>query len=193
MSVGGRSEVDERVPSSRLQVRNAAAAAGVPTRLLAMKASPQPWSPMRMKQHGPAVLMNAVLSLLLVQGSPSAAQRVKPPETTAEKINRALSAGPPSITGDATVGEIGGDGRMTILRQGTNGFTCMPGDPSGIGMPAMCADKVAMQWNSDFEHHMPKPSTTVPGIEYCWPAPRSAAIPTLSTSQVHLSPLDRTG
>jgi hypothetical protein len=119
-----------------------------------------------MKQQGPAVVMNAILSLLLVQSSPSAAQSVKPPETAVKKINRALSAGPPSITGDATVAEIGADGRMTILRQRTNDFTCMPGDPSGVGIPAMCADKVAMQWNSDFEHHKAKPSTTVPGIEY---------------------------
>jgi hypothetical protein len=131
-----------------------------------MKAAAPLWSPMSMKKHGPAVLMNAILSLILVQGSPSAAQIVKPPETEAEKVNRALLAGPASITGDATVAEIGSDGRMTILRQGTNDFTCMPGDPSGVGMPAMCADKVAMQWNSDFEHHKAKPSTTVPGIEY---------------------------
>jgi hypothetical protein len=131
-------------------------------RLLAMKAAPPLWSPISMKQHGPAFLIKAILSLLLVQGSLSAAQSVKPPEAAAEKINRALSAGPPSITGDATVAEIGADGRMTVLRQGTNDFTCMPGDPSGVGMPAMCADKVAMQWNSDFEHHKAKPSTTVP-------------------------------
>jgi hypothetical protein len=121
---------------------------------------------MSMKQHS-ATFPVSVLSFLLVQGSsPSASQSVKPPETTAEKINRALSAGPPSITGDATVAEIGSDGRVTILRQGTNDFTCMPGDPSGVGMPAMCADKVAMQWNGDFEHNEAKPSTTVPGIEY---------------------------
>lgn len=53
---------------------------------------------------------------------------------------------------------------MKVLRQGTNDFTCMPGDPTGVGMPAMCADKVAMQWNSDFADHKERPSTTVPGI-----------------------------
>jgi hypothetical protein len=30
----------------------------------------------------------------------------------------------------------------------------------------MCADKVAMQWNDDFAHHLPKPTNAVPGIEY---------------------------
>jgi hypothetical protein len=76
--------------------------------LLGSGTPPPPlWGPMSMKQHGPAFLIKAILSLLLVQGSLSAAQSVKPPEAAAEKINRALSAGPPSITGDATVTEIG--------------------------------------------------------------------------------------
>jgi hypothetical protein len=111
-------------------------------------------------------LTSTVLSLLLIHGFPSAAQSTGLQESAAAKIRRALSAGPASITQDATVAEMDSDGRMKILRQGTNDFTCMPGDPTGIGMPAMCADKVAMQWDSDFEHHKAKPSTTVPGIEY---------------------------
>jgi hypothetical protein len=27
-------------------------------------------------------------------------------------------------------------------------------------------DQVAMQWSNDFEQHKPKPTNTVPGIEY---------------------------
>ena len=113
-----------------------------------------------------AALLIALPAVLLVQALPSAAQGGKSQEPAAEKINRALSAGPPSITPQATVAEVDSDGRLNILRQGTNDFICMPGDPVGIGMPAMCADKVAMQWNSDFAHHKEKPSTTVPGIEF---------------------------
>jgi len=87
-------------------------------------------------------------------------------ESTQTKVDRALSAAPPDIAAAATVAEIDDQGKMKILRPGTNGFTCMPGDRSGIGMPAMCADQVAMQWESDFRQHKPKPTTTVPGIEY---------------------------
>lgn len=87
-------------------------------------------------------------------------------ESVDVKINRALSAGPENITKDATIADKTADGKMKILRKGTNDFTCMPGDPTGIGMPPMCMDKVAMQWNADFESHKPKPTTTVPGIEY---------------------------
>jgi hypothetical protein len=82
------------------------------------------------------------------------------------KIARALSAGPANITEHATVAEPDEHGGLRILRPGTNDFTCMPGDVTRIGMPPMCADKVAMQWNKDFEEHKAKPTTTVPGIEY---------------------------
>jgi hypothetical protein len=83
-----------------------------------------------------------------------------------DEIGRALSAGPDSVTKNAAVAEPDGHGGLKILRPGTNDFTCMPGDPNGIAMPPMCADKVAMQWNEDFNEHKPKPTTTVPGIEY---------------------------
>ena len=86
--------------------------------------------------------------------------------TTADKIALALSAGPSNITQNAAVADMGPDGKMTILRPGTNDFTCFPGDPSGVGMPAMCEDKVAMQWNKDRAEHKPGPTTKVPGIEY---------------------------
>jgi len=119
-----------------------------------------------MPRCGAAFFAGTFLLFLLNYGFPSAAQNAKPEESQSEKIKRALSAGPASITDGATVAEIDSDGGMRILRQGTNDFTCMPGDPDGIGRPAMCADKVAMQWNSDFEQHKATPSTTVPGIEY---------------------------
>jgi hypothetical protein len=115
------------------------------------------------------------LLLLLMSGFSSDAQdarhHTKPPqsasdESAAEKVRRALAAGPASITNNATVAEINPEGGTTVLRRGTNDFTCMPGDPNDIGKPAMCADKVAMQWNSDFEQHKARPSTTVPGIVY---------------------------
>ena len=100
-------------------------------------------------------------------GPPSLAQSAaSEEESTQAKIQRALSAGPPNVTKEATVAEADTKGRLKILRPGTNDFTCMPGDPKGVGMPPMCEDKVAMQWNSDFETHKPKPTTTGPGIEY---------------------------
>ncbi|MGA8023409.1 MAG: hypothetical protein WB990_10605, partial [Candidatus Acidiferrales bacterium] len=73
---------------------------------------------------------------------------------------------PPDVAAAATVAEMDAHGKMTVLRPGTNGFTCMPGDPSGVGQPAMCADQASMQWFKDFAEHKPKPTNTVPGITY---------------------------
>jgi hypothetical protein len=87
-------------------------------------------------------------------------------ESKQSKIARALSAGPPNVTKNATVAEMDAQGQMKILRPGTNDFTCMPGNPNGVGSPPMCEDKVAMQWNQDFAEHKAKPTTNVPGIEY---------------------------
>src|SRR5215468_9020092 len=140
--------------------------------------------------------------LLLVSGFSSAAQDVghhaKPPQSASEesataKIRRALAAGPSSITNNATVAEIDPEGGMTVLRRGTNDFTCMPGDPDGVGKPALCADKVAMQWNSDFEQHKARPSTTVPGIEYMLAGQRSAATPIRSIRPARRFRSDHTG
>jgi hypothetical protein len=104
---------------------------------------------------------------ITAQAQEMAGMTMKPSTlSTKQKIDLALSAGPSNVADGATVVEPDGHGNMKVLRQGTNGFTCMPGDPNGIGMPPMCMDKVAVQWNKDFDEHKPKPTTTVPGIEY---------------------------
>jgi len=87
-------------------------------------------------------------------------------ESTHTKIARALSAGPPDVAKAATVAEMDSQGKMTILRAGTNGFTCMPGNPKVIGQPPMCVDAASMQWYADAKAHKPRPTNTVPGITY---------------------------
>jgi hypothetical protein len=89
-----------------------------------------------------------------------------PPESTQAKIDRALSAGPPSITADATVADMDAQGKMTILRKGSNGYTCIPGHPGVVGDVAMCADEQAMIWAGDLLSHKPRPTNTKPGIIY---------------------------
>jgi hypothetical protein len=65
-----------------------------------------------------------------------------------DKIANALSAGPASITADAAVmdwpAEPGGD--MTELRPGTNGWTCLPDDPTTPTNDPVCADAVWLAW-----------------------------------------------
>jgi hypothetical protein len=87
-------------------------------------------------------------------------------ETNQAKIARALSAGPPEVAKSARVVDTDAQGKMTVLREGSNGFTCMPGNPKVIGDPPMCADAASMQWAADFKARKPKPTNTVPGITY---------------------------
>jgi hypothetical protein len=60
----------------------------------------------------------------------------------AMKIAKAGSAAPPSIARNATVMDIGADGKMKQLRAGTNGWMCML-DPNGV---PMCLDKEWQGW-----------------------------------------------
>jgi hypothetical protein len=93
-----------------------------------------------------------------------------------------MAAGPPDIDQRARIVAKDVSGRVTQLRDGHNGFTCMPA--SGPTSPAMCADSVSVQWFADIAAHKPKPTTTVPGITYmlAGAAQRSDADPYDTTS-----------
>ncbi|HEY0393657.1 MAG TPA: hypothetical protein VGD01_04100 [Candidatus Elarobacter sp.] len=102
----------------------------------------------------------AALAALTLAAAPA------PTETSAEKIARALSAGPVSITAHAAVMDVDAKGTMRTLRKGTNGWTCIPGHPGVVGDDPMCGDAAAMQWGDDWFHHKAKPTNKVPGIAY---------------------------
>jgi len=84
-------------------------------------------------------------------------------ENAQAKIARALSAGPAEWS---RAHDTDAQGKVTVLREGNNGFTCMPGNPKVVGEPPMCADAASLMWFADFKAHKPKPSNTVPGITY---------------------------
>jgi hypothetical protein len=112
-----------------------------------------------------AAIAASILGVMVGKLHSQNSARVANRDQAEAKIANALSAGPASITDHATVAESDGHGGWKVLRHGTNDFTCMPGDPN-TSHPPMCADKVAMQWNKDFEEHTARPTNTVPGIEY---------------------------
>jgi hypothetical protein len=60
-------------------------------------------------------------------------------ETPEEKIALAMQAAPPSVSQEATVVDMDG----TVLREGSNGWTCLPGDD--VAYP-MCNDAVWMNF-----------------------------------------------
>jgi hypothetical protein len=107
----------------------------------------------------PAVLC-AILMVALAR-----AQQAKP-ETKEQKIARAMSAAPENVSKEAAIIDRDDNGAETVLREGTNGFTCFPGHPGVVGDLTYCANAVALRWESDFMALKAKPTTTEPGIEY---------------------------
>jgi hypothetical protein len=95
------------------------------------------------------------------QNSPTEAS-----DTKEAKIARAMSAGPAGIARSARIIDTDAQSNMVVLREGSNGFTCMPGNPKAVGDPPMCMDAASMQWSADFKARKPKPTNTVPGITY---------------------------
>jgi hypothetical protein len=78
----------------------------------------------------------------------------------------ALSAAPARISKDASVMIYGADGKLTEVKKGTNGFTCIP---TIMNLPVpdpICMDAARNQWMTDIMNNAPKPSNTVPGIAY---------------------------
>jgi hypothetical protein len=85
----------------------------------------------------------------------------------AVKIARAMRSGPPQLTRNATVAEMDQLGNVArVLRKGTNGWICMPGDENRIGDPPMCVDELGMQWFKDAMTGQPRPTNKAPGLCY---------------------------
>lgn len=93
-------------------------------------------------------------------------QPARAAESSASKIARALSAGPPSVTAHAKVVWIDDDGKITTLRPGSNGWTCGVGTKDEVGADPFCTDAAGMQWTMDWMMHKPHPTNTKPGIMY---------------------------
>jgi hypothetical protein len=94
------------------------------------------------------------------------AEVVMSDEIVKAKIRRALLSGPDCISRDATVVEMGADGKTTVLRPGTNQWVCVPGNENIIGAADMCADPMGMRWMMDAMARKPKPTNTTPGLIY---------------------------
>jgi len=75
-----------------------------------------------------------------------AAGLVAPPSTDAERIANAMAAAPAAIGSAATILAFGDDGQPRTLREGTNGWTCMPDYPASPGVDPMCVDPNGMEW-----------------------------------------------
>jgi hypothetical protein len=74
-----------------------------------------------------------------------------------DKIKSAMGAGPASVSAQATVM----DWDHTILREGTNGWTCLPDRPETEGEDPWCVDE---QWMNFLDAYMKKEKPTYTGV-----------------------------
>lgn len=80
-------------------------------------------------------------------------------------IKSAMTAAPPKVSAGATIVAPEQDGKLRTLREGKNGFTCMPDNPATPGKDPMCMDKTSMEWVNAWMTHKPPPSGKV-GLMY---------------------------
>jgi hypothetical protein len=74
-----------------------------------------------------------------------------------DPVASAESAAPASIAHNASIATMDGAGTMTMVRNGTNGWTCLPDSPATPGPDPMCVDANAMKWADAWIHHKTPP------------------------------------
>ncbi len=72
-------------------------------------------------------------------------------------IASAMMAAPKIVAKNATIVTMDASGKLRTLRQGSNGFTCMPDDPQTPGPDPMCMDKASMEWLGAMMNHKAPP------------------------------------
>lgn len=82
----------------------------------------------------------SILALALLVPAPAHAA------SDAELIISAEAAAPAAVSANAAIYAPQADGTMKTLREGKNGFWCMPDDPATPGTDPMCGDANSMEW-----------------------------------------------
>jgi hypothetical protein len=106
------------------------------------------------------IALTSVLGLAaaLAASADTGAPAAKAAPTDAELIKSAMSAAPAAVAKNATIVAMEADGKMRTLRKGTNGFTCMPDNPTTPGPDPMCMDASSMEWVHAWLDHKPPPA-----------------------------------
>ena len=99
------------------------------------------------------------------EGAANVAANTASATTSSDPVASAMSAGPASIAGGATIVMANADGSMKTLHEGKNGWTCMPDNPTTPGPDPMCMDANAVTWVTAMIGHKPPPANIV-GMMY---------------------------
>jgi hypothetical protein len=101
----------------------------------------------------------ATIAVGLARSAPVAGQD---DADTQAMIEDAMAAGPEAIAENATIMDMTGE---TVLREGSNGWTCFPDAPGTPGTDPMCLDKTWMGWLQALIAGE-EPNTQVVGLAY---------------------------
>ncbi len=110
-------------------------------------------------------MTNLKLYGLAVAGAmlPATASGANPAPPSA--VASAESAAPASVARHASIATVDAKGKMTMLRKGSNGWTCMPDSPATPGPDPMCFDANAAKWVDAWLRHQNPPPGAV-GLMY---------------------------
>lgn len=89
------------------------------------------------------------------------AKAAMPPASDQALIESAMHAAPHSVGSKAKIVAMQPDGSLRTLREGSNGFTCMPDSPTTPGPDPMCMDANAWEWAGAWMGHKTPPSGKV--------------------------------
>lgn len=127
---------------------------------------------MHVSRIGPLLVAATGLTLMLgacSQSDDAAAPSPTPNEMAkvdhSDPVASAIAAAPAAVGNAATIIAMDADGTMKTLREGSNGWTCMPDSPATPGPDPMCMDANAMKWAVAWMGHTQPPSET-PGFMY---------------------------
>ena len=82
-----------------------------------------------------------------------------------DPVASAMAAAPAAIAAAAMIVAANPDGTMKVLREGNNGWTCMPDNPKTPGRDPMCMDANALKWAEAWMAHKTPPANNV-GLMY---------------------------
>lgn len=99
-----------------------------------------------MSQLNNMVFDAMVIAAAIVLTANAYAADAKMSASDKKMISSAMSAAPAKVAKGAAVMSMEADGKMRMLREGTNGFTCMADNPATPGPDPMCMDQNAMSW-----------------------------------------------
>lgn len=102
----------------------------------------------------------ALAAALACAASAAAADRPAA-KSDQQLIKSAMSAAPRKVGAGATIVAADKDGNMRTLREGSNGYTCMPDNPATPGPDPMCMDRAALEWAGAWMAHKEPPKGRV--------------------------------